>query len=177
MFGSGERLGPRRGPKLPDDVRDALDLARGERVLTFARDDNTGAQVVATTYRFVVATADTVVMQRDWYDVDAGQWDPDTWTLTVTWVDGRHAGQYTFRGQDTRLPETFHERVQASVVLASPLDLPGPRRSGRVVIRKDLRDGRLFEQTVLGRQTPADDPAVLARIDQLTAQLRDQVGL
>lgn len=174
MLAKGSR---RRGPRLPDDIRDSLKLSGSERVLTFARDDNSGAQVVATSYRFVVLTAEEVVLDRNWYDVDAGQWNPDTWTLTVTWIDGGRAGQYTFREQDTRLPETFHERVQASVVLAAPLDLPGPHRSVRVVIRKDLRGGRLIEQTVLGRQTPVDDPAVVARIDQLIAQLRDQVGL
>lgn len=167
----------RRTSVLPDEVREQLALVRGEQVLAAAKDDNTQAWVAATTYRFVLANGTRTVTEHAWYDVDAGQWNPDSWTLTVTWVDAGHAGQYTFHEQDTRVPETFHERVQASVVLAAPLDLPGPRRSGRVVIRKDLRDGRLIEQTVLGRLTPADDPAVRARIDQLTAQLRDQVGL
>ena len=174
MFGNSKRA---RNERLPDDIKDALDLPRGERVLSFAVDDNTGAHVVATSYRFVVATAEAVVTARDWYDVDAGQWSPDSWTLTVTWDDARRPGQYTFKGQDTRLPETFHERVQASIVLAIPLDLPGPERSGRVVVRKDLRDGRLIEQTVLGRRTSASDPTVSARVDQLVAELRDQVGM
>lgn len=174
MFGKSKRA---RNEPLPDNIRDALDLARGERVLSYAVDDNTGAHVVATSYRFVVASDDAVLATRDWYDVDAGQWNPDTWTLTVTWVDARRPGQYTFKSQDTRLPETFHERTQASIVLAIPLDLPGPERSGRVVVRKDLRDGRLIEQTVLGRKTSASDPAVSARVDQLVAELRDQVGL
>lgn len=167
----------RRTSLLPDEVRQQVGLIRGEQILAAAKDDNTQAWVAATTYRFVVCNGERILAEHEWYDVDAGQWDPDSWTLTVTWVDGGRAGQYTFREQDTRVPETFHERVQASVVLAAPLDLPGPRRSGRVVIRKDLRDGRLIEQTVLGRLTPADDPAVRARIDQLIAQLRDQVGL
>ncbi|MEO8850698.1 MAG: hypothetical protein ABI360_03105 [Allobranchiibius sp.] len=174
MLGKSNR---RRAEQLPAGVKAALDLVRGERILSFAVDDNTGAHVVATSFRFTAATADRILTSRDWYDVDAGQWDPDTWTLTVTWVDGLHPGQYTFKGQDTRLPEAFHERTQASVVLAIPLDLPGPRRSGRVVVRKNLRDGTLIEQTVLGRQTRADDPAVSARVDQLVAELRDQVGL
>lgn len=167
----------RRPNPLPDNVREQVAVIRGEQVLSAAKDDNSQAWVVATTYRFVVCNGERILAEHEWYDVDAGQWEPDSWTLTVTWVDGGRAGQYTFREQDTRVPETFHERVQASVVLAAPLDLPGPRRSGRVVIRKDLRDGRLIEQTVLGRLTPADDPAVRARIDQLIAQLRDQVGL
>lgn len=167
----------RRVDPLPSEVRAELALIRGEQVLAAAREDTTHAYVVATTYRFVVCTAEQILSEREWFDVDAGQWDPDTWTLTVTWVDGRRAGQYTFREQETRVPETFHERVQASVVLAAPLDLPGPRRSGRVVIRKDLRSGHLIEQTVLGRLTPADDPAVMARVDQLIVELRDQVGL
>ncbi len=164
---------------VPEVVRRSLSLERGERVLAFGRDDNTGRYVVVTSYRFAVVDADGAApsVDRPWLEVDAGHWDPDTWTLTVTWVEGGRSAQYTFRQQDTRLPETFHERVQASVVLASPLGLTGPRRSGRIVIRKDLRTGELREQVVLGRQTPAEDPAVVRRVREVGAQLREQVGL
>ena len=167
----------RRAPQLDPAELAALDLGRGERVLAFGTDENSGARVVATTWRLATVLGGRPVGQRPWTDVDTGHWQPDTWTLTVTWVDRSRATQWSFTGQETRLPEVVHERVQASVVLAASLPLAGPRRSGRVVIRKDLRDGRLFEQVVLGRATPADDPVVAAAVARALDDLREQVGL
>ncbi|NHN57443.1 hypothetical protein G9U51_16875 [Calidifontibacter sp. DB0510] len=154
-----------------------LDLRGGERALASARDDNTGAVVVATSYRLAVVREDAVVLDRPWSDVDAGQWDPHTWTLSITWVDRSRAGQWTFKNQDTRMPEVVHERVQASVVLAAPLALAGRRQTGRVVVRKNLADGRLFVQEVLGRGVRPDDPDVALEVARVSADLKDQVGL
>lgn len=165
-----------RDPKAPAELRAALDLPRNEKVLAFAVDDNTGATVAACTTEFVV-TRDGEVERRPWSQVDSGQWNPDTWTLTVTWVDRGRGAQYTFKNADTRLPEVFHERVQASIVLAASLPTTGAGQSGRVVIRKDLRTAEMFEQVVLGRGTSASDPAVAQAIANVSADLRDQVGL
>jgi hypothetical protein len=158
-------------------VAAALELAKGERVLTFAVDDNTGVYVVATTYALVVVTpmAERTVRHR-WLSVDAGSWEPETATLTVTWADGRRAGQWSFRGQPTLLPETLRERVQASVVLATRLTL-GDRRTGRVAIRQDFATRELIPQTILGRYARPDDPEVQAHVQAALAHLRDQVGL
>lgn len=155
----------------------AAQPARGEKVLADATDDNTGATVLATSYRIVAVRDGAVTLDRAWSQVDSGHFDPDTWTLTLTWVDRARPVQFTFRGQASSLPEVVHERVQASVVLAESLGLTGPRRNGRVVIRKDLRTRDLSVQTVLGRGTPADDPEVRAAIARVTAQLKDRVGL
>ena len=200
-------------PELPSAVTKALDLAKGERVLAFAVDDNTGVYVVATTYALVVmrsaivgsviagsvtvgsaiagsAIAGSAVvgsavggseeaertMRRRWLSVDAGAWEPETATLTVTWADGRRAGQWSFRDQPTLLPETVRERVQASVVLSTRLTL-GDRRSGRVAIRQDFATRELIPQTILGRYSRADDPEVQAHVQAALAHLRDQVGL
>lgn len=183
--------------ELPAPVAKALDLARGERVLAFAMDDNTGAYVVATTYALAVvasaAGASAVgasavgasaagssgferILRRRWLSVDAGAWEPDPPTLTVTWADGRRAGQWSFRDQPTQLPETVRERVQASVVLSTRLTL-GDRRTGRVAIRQDFATGELVPQTILGRYARADDPEVQAHVQAALAHLRDQVGL
>ena len=71
----------------------ALGLAKGERVLAFAVDDNTGGYVVATTYALAVVTSNLLTsaertLRRRWLSVDAGSWEPETATLTVTWADG-----------------------------------------------------------------------------------------
>jgi len=168
--------------ELPPAVSAALDLVKGERVLSSGVDDNTGGYVVATTFALAVVTSTALtptserVFRRPWLFVDAGSWEPETATLTVTWTDGRRAGQWSFRDQPTRLPETLRERVQASVVIATRLNL-GDRRTGRVAIRQDFQTRELIAQTILGRYTRADDPEVQAHIESALAHLRDQVGL
>ena len=166
-----------RDPKAPADLTDALDLPRGHKVLAYAVDDNTGHTVAACTAELAVVGDTEVLWRKPWSCVDTGQWSPDTWTLTITWIDRSKGVQFTFKDTDTRLPEVFHERVQASVVLSAALPTTGPGQSGRVVIRKDLRTGELFEQVVLGRRTAPSDPAVAQAVEQVSAHLRDQVGL
>jgi len=169
------RRAPR--PDLPPAIEKALELAKGERVLAFAVDDNTGGYVVATTYALAVFTSSVErILRRRWLSVDAGAWEPVTATLTVTWADGRRAGQWSFRDQQTLLPETVRERVQASVVLSTRLNL-GDRRTGRVAIRQDFATRDLIPQTILGRYARADDPEVQAHVQAALAHLRDQVGL
>jgi hypothetical protein len=164
-------------PDLPPAIENALELAKGERVLAFAVDDNTGGYVVATTYALAVFTSSVErILRRRWLSVDAGAWEPVTATLTVTWADGRRAGQWSFRDQQTLLPETVRERVQASVVLATRLNL-GDRRTGRVAVRQDFATRELIPQTILGRYARADDPEVQAHVQAALAHLRDQVGL
>lgn len=115
-------------------------------------------------------------LRRPWLFVDAGVWEPETATLTVTWTDARRAGQWSFRDQPTKLPETLRERVQASVVISTRLNL-GDRRTGRVAIRQDFETRELIPQTLLGRYTRTDDPEVQAHVQAALAHLRDQVGL
>jgi len=190
----------------PPAVIAALALAKGERVLAFGVDDNTGRYVVATTHALAVVTQPGMTptttpiavtpsavtpevttpavahptaertLRRRWLSVDAGAWEPDTATLTVTWADGGRGAQWFFKNQETRLPECLRERVQASVVIATRLTL-GDRRNGRVAIRQDFATRELIPQTILGRYTRADDPEVQAHVQAALAHLRDQVGL
>lgn len=175
--------------ELPPAVTSALELARGDRILAFGVDDLTGGYVIASTFALavVVSTVVTVtstvmtataerVLHRPWLFVDAGSWEPEAATLTVTWTDAARGAQWSFRDQPTQLPETLRERVQASVVIATRLTL-GDRRSGRVAIRQDFETRELIPQTILGRYTRADDPEVQAHVGAALAHLRDQVGL
>lgn len=162
---------------LPAPVKQALDLPSGERVLAFAVDDNTRAHVVATTWSInAVAVNDVVTVRKPWHLVDAGSWDKDLWTLTITWVDGSRAAQWSFTNQPGALAQAVHERVQSSVVLAAALAFPGQGR-GRVVIRRDHATGELLSQTLLGRGVRRDDPEVRGLVSATLADLRDQVGL
>jgi hypothetical protein len=164
-------------PQLPPEVVAALDLPRGDRVLSFATDDNHGGHLVASKWALsYVTTAGELGLRKPWHLVDAGSWQPEAATLTVTWTDGARPGQWTFGNQQTLLPETLRERVQASVVLSTRLAL-GERRTGRVAIRQDLATGELIPQTVLARRVSADDPQVRVQVEAAMADLRDQVGL
>lgn len=168
--------------ELPATLRAACELARGERVLAFGVDDNTGGYVIATSFALAVVTSTTQTsaarrtLRRRWLSVDAGSWEPETATLSVTWANGGRGEQWSFRDQPTRLPESLRERVQASVVISTRLTL-GDRRTGRVAIRQDFETRELVPQTILGRYTRADDPEVAAHVAAALAHLRDQVGL
>lgn len=163
-------------PRLPDPIRAELGLESGEKVLGFAVERAADGYVVATNRHLMVATPAGRGLRRPWHEVDAGQWDPDEWTLSVTWVDGARPGRWTFGPQVTRLPEVFHERVQASVVISEPLPLTG-RSRGRVVVRRDLSGGPLMVQTVLAATADEQDPKVREALARTIASVRDQVGL
>lgn len=166
----------RSRPHLPEQVLARLGLSKGERVLASAVDQLTGSYVVATNWHLDVVAPDATLTTHSWHEVDAGQWEPQTWTLSVSWIDRKRPAQWTFEPQDTRLPEAFHERVRASIVLAEELPLAG-RGKGRVVVRRDLQTDELVTQTVLGRTVRADDPQVQEVVARTTAYVKDQVGL
>lgn len=166
---------------LPATVRDAMTLAKGERILTFATDENTRDYVIATNWALFVLTGSGpggshVRTRRPWHEIDTGVWQDEIFTLTVTWAGGGQPNQWTFHDRATSLPEVLHERVQASVVASTVLDL-GARRRGRAVIRQDLTTGELLPQVVLGRGVPPDNPEVQAQVAAALVDLRDQVGL
>lgn len=164
-------------PDLPAAVTAALELGRGERVLAHATDETSGSAVVATTWALAAVQPDgVVVLRRPWHLVDAGVWQHEGFTLTVTFVDGTRPVQWALGEQRTLLPEVLRERVQASVVLAQRLSV-GERRTARVAIRKDLQTGSLLSQTLLGRGVRAADPLVQEQVSLALAELRDQVGL
>ena len=166
----------RSKPQLPAEVLQRLGLPPGERVLASAVDQLSGVHVVATNWHLTVVSAQGDATARPWHLVDAGHWDPETWTLSVTWIESRRPWQWTFGPQDTRLPETFHERVRASSVLSEGVPQQG-RGTRRGVARRDLRTDELLTQTVLGRNTRADDPQVQDAVARTTAYVRDAVGL
>jgi hypothetical protein len=165
-----------RPDRVPDDVRSALDTGPGERLLSWAHDEGSGAAVVASNHGlYAVSPAGEVVLARPWHLVDSGTWSHDAYLLTVTWVDRHRPAQWVFR-EPTLLPETLRERVQASVVLAQKVDL-GERRSARVVIRQELATGALIEQVVPGRGVRVGDPEVERLTRAALADLKEQVGL
>ena len=166
-----------RRPSLPDDVRAALGLARGERVLASGR--LTDGWAVATTRRLAVVPegdAGAGALRRPWTDVSAGRLDPDAETLTVEWVDGAApAVLHLADARDVHFPAAFRQCVDSSVVHSEGVTL-ADRSVVRVVLRRD-GDGRLFTQVMGPGTVDLTDPATADAVDAAEARVREAAGL
>lgn len=149
---------------VPDDVI----LESGERVLATAEAD--GGPVVLTTRRLIAPGLEG----KQWHLVDAGRWDPDASVLGVTWVDGTPDGRWHLT-KPGGVPDAFHERVNASVLLVEQVRLD-PSRRARVVLRKNLTTDEVVAQTIVARGCDPDDPQLVAVTEEVSARLAEQVG-
>ena len=162
-------------------VMEGVDKDTAGRLLSAAPDADSQAWLVASQY--VLTFVDPgrgeqpLVWSRPWHEVDAGSWSRESGMLTVTWADRSRPGQWRLGdGEQERIfLQTLRERVQASVVLAEELNLSG-RRTGRAVIRQDLRTRELVEQVVLARGVRPDEEVEVESARALD-WLREQVGL
>lgn len=162
-----------RTEKLPAEVRAALDLDRGDRVLAHGRLED-GSWAVATTSTLVRSDG-SVTAACPWCDVDRGTWDPGTSTLTITWVDG--APPLLLRVADPRktaLMRVFRERVQASVVMSETVPL-GTGLTARVAVRKDAH-GNLLTQVVGDAGADLSAPLAQAAVRSALTRLRSASG-
>jgi hypothetical protein len=166
----------RRRPPLPGQVRAAVPLEGGERVLAWASDEDSGGHVVATTHHLaLVDAAGSLTWSRPWHEAESGTWQGESQLLTVLWVDHRTPSQWRI-AEPSLLQQTLRERLQASVVIADEFRTAA-RRTVRVVIRQDLATGALVEQTIPGKGVRLDDPEVAAAASERLARLRSEVGL
>lgn len=167
-----------RRPSLPDDVRAALDLARGERVLASGR--LTDGWAVATTRGLAVVPGGDAgagdPLRRAWTDVSTGRLDPDAETLTVEWVDGAAPTVlHLADARDLRFPAAFRQCVDSSVVHSEAVTL-ADRLVVRVVLRRD-GDGGLFTQVMGPGTVDLTDPATADAVDAAEARVREAAGL
>lgn len=149
-------------------VPDEVSLESGERVLATAATRD-GA-VVLTTRRLVAPG----LAGKQWHLVDAGRWDPDESLLVVTWVDGSPDGRWHLTSPGG-VPDAFHERVNASVLLVEHVRLD-PSRRARVVLRKNLTTDEVVAQTIVARGCDPDDPQLVAVTEEVSTRLAEQVG-
>lgn len=168
----------RRGrTRLPDGL--SVPTRRGEQVLAVAQDDLTGVWMTLTAYRVMTLTQDGAVeVDRPWHEVDTGAWEPDSSTLSLSWVGGGRGLQWQLRERTGpgAVPQAFRDRVSASVVLVREIDL-GPRRTARVSIRAVLGTRELVDQVLRGRGVRGDDRELEREIERCRRDLREQVGL
>ena len=151
-------------------VPEGVDLEQGERVLATAATDD--AAVVITSRRLVVPG--DLDEGKPWHLVDAGRWDPESSLLTVTWVDRTPPGRWHLT-EPGGVPDAFHERVGASVVLVEQVRIDRTRRA-RVVLRRDLTTGRVIAQTIVAKGCDPDDPELVAVTEEVAARMAEQVG-
>jgi hypothetical protein len=166
----------RRRTDLPDGVRRAVPLKSGDRLIAWAKDEQSGGYVLASAHQLAFVGADaSLVWQRPWHEAESGTWQGDSQLLTVIWVDHRRPAQWLVR-EASALLQALRERIQASVVLSDEFRT-GSRRSVRVVIRQDLASGQLLEQVIPGKGADPSDPDVAAEASKRLARLRSEVGL
>ena len=163
---------------LPEAVRQALPLDRGERLLATTPTRSPAdprVWLVATTWRLAAATDDGHLgWARPWHEVDAAAWSREAAELTVSFVDGRRPLVFPLDQVATFL-SVLRERVQASVVSAEQVPVPGARKA-RAVLRHDLRTGQIVEQLVLGRGGQVTEAMQEAALPAFR-RLREEVGM
>ena len=165
-----------RRPALPDPVRRALALPASESVLASAA-LAAGSWAVAARARLLPGAAGgTTVVRHLWSDVDRAGYDPESATITVSWVDG--APPLALRLADPRrtsLAQTLRERVQSSVVLSETVTFAAGL-TARVAVRRDA-DGELFSQVGADPGLALTAPGVGARVDAAEGRVRSASGL
>jgi hypothetical protein len=162
---------PRRS-RLPADVRAALPLTQGERVLAAGRcTDDTWA--VATERALLVGES-----RVDWADIAHAEWDHEASVLRVDLLrttGGAPASRQLALDEPGFLPETVHERVTASIVTSRHVPIRG-RAGVRVIARRVAGSDELRWQLVLDRGLDPDDPQVQALAQAALTDLRRELG-
>jgi len=163
-----------RRSALPADVRAALELAPGERVLATGRLDDGWA--VATSHGLTVVGSSGTRLRRGWTDVSTGRLDPDAQTLTVEWADaGAPTVLHLADARSLGFPAAFRQCVDSSVVHSERVTLED-RTLVRVTLRRD-GEGRLFTQVMGPGTVDLADPATAAAVDAAEARVREAAGL
>lgn len=158
---------------LPDEVAQALELGRGDRLLAWSSLVGGGA-AAATIKDMRIVTPRGKKIIRPWVDVDHAVWEQESRMLVIWWVDSRQATGLEIQDDVGRLPEVIRERVQSSVVLAASVPLPDGR-AARVALRRDT-DGNLTAQSLVPAGVKEAAPDVAAVLASAVAALWAEAG-
>jgi hypothetical protein len=158
--------------RLPADVRDALSLERGERVLAHATTRG-GSYAAVTGTALYLPTPDEGFLRLPWEQIEHAQWK-DGW-LHVREVAG--AGEHHVGlAEPGAVPETVQERVIATIVISQYGSLPGGG-GVRIVGRRGSDGGEPRWTFVFDSGLDPLDPGLRAQAEQLLENLRRQTGL
>jgi hypothetical protein len=166
-------LGRSRRAPLPPEAADALGLGPKDRVLAWS--PLAGGGVAACTPEGLrIMTVRGRLIVRPWTDVHHAAWEAESGALAIWWVGTRQSTPLEIEDA-SRLPDVVHQRVTASVVLATEVVVPGGRRVW-VALRKG-QDGALTTQAVPPPGVSLDDPQVAPVIARAFRALRDEAGI
>ncbi len=157
---------------VPGELAKELGLGRADRVLAWSELVGGGAAVATVTGLKIKKPAGGLV-DRPWADVDHAAWEADSRTIAVWWAGQRMVTPLELDGE-SRLPEVIRERVQASVLLAGTVVVPGGR-TVRIALRK-APDGTIRTQALPPPGLKLDDPEVAEVVERALARLRSEAA-
>jgi|GEM_PF-6640733 len=152
--------------RTPDDVRQVVTAATGERLLTWGRDDS-GEPVVATD-----AGLWAYGERLAWTEIDHVDWAEPTFAIRA--IDGET--REVTMGDARDLPAMIRTKVEASVLasVAVPLDASG---RGATIVARRVGPAEVSWQVRYDAGVPRDDPAFRERIDEVLAAMRTELGI
>lgn len=165
---------PWRREKVPDEVRQALSLPRGEQVLSVCRSEE-GAYLAATD-RALYRVVPPEVERLRWDRIDRAVWEPPTLTLSVRDAD---AGPPTARAWPAdlsgELPAVVRDRVTGSILVNTQVAVDGG--TARVLARRNSDTGEVAWRVVFGAGVDPQDPHVQAVAQAELRDLRSRLGV
>ncbi|WP_026411872.1 hypothetical protein [Actinomadura oligospora] len=157
---------------LPADVRAALDLPRGDRVLS-AAGTRGGSHVVATARALYVPTEGGGLSRVPWEQVDQASWK-DGWLHVQETMGGPE--HHVRLSEPGSVPETVRERVTSTVAVTHHAELPNGG-GVRIAGRRPPGGGAVRWTFVFDPGLDPDDPGLRAQAEQVLEDLRRQTGL
>lgn len=124
--------------------------------------------------RALYVLAQEAVRRWPWAELDHGSLD-DEGRLEVRLVSGSSFELTLLVGSARGFAAAFRERVQASVVHATHVTVPGGGHV-QVAVRRD-EDGRLFTQVLGDARADLSRPETARLVDEAEQRLREAVGL
>lgn len=153
--------------RLPAEARAALDLEKGERVLTFADADE--GHVVATDLALHLPGGVRVPYE----EIDRASWDEHGLLTVVTTKQRRHHARVP---EPRSVPEALRERVNATIVVSKHVDLPG-RGGVRLVARRKPGGDVLGWTFLYDEGLDPEDPGLRALAEQALEGVRRSMGV
>ena len=166
-----------RKAAIPADVRDALELAPGERVLASGRsvDD---VWLIGTDRSLYIG--DDTIVEIPWERVERATWDRDDSALVVEEVAdfGEPHPRHAVRLDDPRrLLQLIRERVTASILLTQNVPIEGSKGLQVVARRSPVRTGEVVFSFWLGEGLDPSADAVREARRRGLEQARIDLGL
>lgn len=163
-----------RRERVPDEVKQAVHLQRGEQMLSVCVSEPAG--YLAASDRALYRVEPPSVERVRWDQVDLAVWEPPLLHLRVRDDDsGSVTGREWGADQTGDLPAVVRERVTGSILANSQVPVAGG--SARVIARRHSDTGSVEWRVVFGSGVDAQDPAVRAAADAELADLRSRLGV